>query len=388
MPKTQSRSLSSTGKQEPPSPLEYVNFKIGDRATVKLNHPIFPGVNCTITAFPSPDAAIVELDSGLRERLLLKYLEPLLEQNQEPNNNSSIPSYLEAVISDNPTKQLPSNDWGGILVEVEEALTPDEERERHRLELKVERAFYEAGFGLRELRDKRLYRSTHQTFEEYCIDRFGYTRRNTNYMIAAAAVVENLGTNGSQNDENKNLATKSSQVLPTSERQVRPLVSLAPVEQRLAWQQAVDLADGKVPSGRIVKGVVERLKEKPLNFASSYCSVGEIFKLQRLMDDDQKYNGWWGIALEVENRLSVKCQVYDRTIEIRQENIKRIDMDKQQLVHQQAIIERVSRLARCNLDPAVWALLQVLNQQTYHTSVQIKLLETAEQLYGIYDYKN
>lgn len=44
-------------------------------------------------------------------------------------------------------------------------LTQDEEQERHRLELKVERAFYEAGAALRQLRDKRLYRSTHGTFE-------------------------------------------------------------------------------------------------------------------------------------------------------------------------------------------------------------------------------
>jgi hypothetical protein len=66
-------------------------------------------------------------------------------------------------------------------VEVFEDLTYDEERARHRLELRVERAFYEAGKALAELRDRRLYRSTHKTFETYCRDRFRFTRHSANY---------------------------------------------------------------------------------------------------------------------------------------------------------------------------------------------------------------
>ncbi|MEH1868989.1 MAG: hypothetical protein V7K69_28900 [Nostoc sp.] len=31
----------------------------------------------------------------------------------------------------------------------------------------MERAFFEAGKALAKLRDRRLYRSTHKTFEEY-----------------------------------------------------------------------------------------------------------------------------------------------------------------------------------------------------------------------------
>ncbi len=66
----------------------------------------------------------------------------------------------------------------GLGVEVIELaqLSTDEERERLHLERKVERAFYEAGMALKELRDRRLYRSTHKTFEEYCRERFGYGR--------------------------------------------------------------------------------------------------------------------------------------------------------------------------------------------------------------------
>ncbi len=59
---------------------------------------------------------------------------------------------------------------------VTDELTEEEERERQLLERQVERAFYLAGRALRSLRDRRLYRSTHKTFEEYCLDRFGMKR--------------------------------------------------------------------------------------------------------------------------------------------------------------------------------------------------------------------
>ena len=60
-------------------------------------------------------------------------------------------------------------------VEVTE-LTEQEISDCLHLERKVERAFFEAGKALMELRDRKLYRSTHKTFEEYCRDRFGHNR--------------------------------------------------------------------------------------------------------------------------------------------------------------------------------------------------------------------
>lgn len=126
-----------------------------------------------------------------------------------------------------------------VAVEVLEELTEQELSERHHLELRVERAFYEAGAALGELRDKRLYRSTHRTFEDYVRERFGYSRVTAHYKIAAAAVMKNLLTNGEQ-------------ILPTSERQVRDLVGYPPKSQCLIWSQGVEQAGGKVPTSRIM----------------------------------------------------------------------------------------------------------------------------------------
>ncbi|BAY67013.1 hypothetical protein NIES22_71570 (plasmid) [Calothrix brevissima NIES-22] len=49
------------------------------------------------------------------------------------------------------------------------------------------------------------------------------------------------------------MGTIGSQILPMSDRQVRPLVLLEPEQQRLAWQQTIEQASGKILSSRIVQ---------------------------------------------------------------------------------------------------------------------------------------
>ena len=138
-------------------------------------------------------------------------------------------------------------------VEIPE-LTEQEISDRLNLERKVERAFFEAGKALMELRDHRLYRSIYRTFEEYCRDRFGYTHRRVNYLIAGSVVFDNIatgtncsqnegvdetGTNCSQNEEADKTRPNPSRILPTNEGQVRPLAQLEPQQQAEVWQRAV-----------------------------------------------------------------------------------------------------------------------------------------------------
>lgn len=67
----------------------------------------------------------------------------------------------------------------------------------------------EAGKALTQLRDRKLYRSTHKTFEEYCrvrpwrwrSHRFGFTRMAAALKIASVKVMENLSTNGLQKSD-------------------------------------------------------------------------------------------------------------------------------------------------------------------------------------------
>ncbi len=68
----------------------------------------------------------------------------------------------------------------------------------------------EAVKALQELRDRRLYRSNHKTFESYCQERFGHSRQKANFLIAGARAYENLTTNGCQTDP-ENLTTIGTQ---------------------------------------------------------------------------------------------------------------------------------------------------------------------------------
>ncbi|WP_366933203.1 hypothetical protein [Nostoc sp. NMS7] len=210
-------------------------------------------------------------------------------------------------------------------VEVPE-LTEQEISDRLHLERKVERAFFEAGKALMELRDRRLYRSTHKTFEEYCRSRFGYTRMAATYKIAAATVMENLSTIGLQNAEittdglqppqmstiglqNVEMSTSGLQILPTNERQVRSLVALEPEVQRTAWQQAVQEAGGKVPTGRIVKDVVQRIMERT-KVPNTY-QLGEVCQI--LAKDNPELRGkggCWAIVSAV-NEFSCTVTMWD-----------------------------------------------------------------------------
>ncbi|MGK7898704.1 MAG: hypothetical protein AB4372_35095 [Xenococcus sp. (in: cyanobacteria)] len=131
-----------------------------------------------------------------------------------------------------------------------EPLTLEEESERLRLERQVERAFYQAGLALKTLRDQKLYRATHHNFRDYCQERFGFGKSAVYYLISAVDIVDNLKKSPPMVD-----------TLPTSERQVRPLKSLKASQQRKAWAEAVEQAQG-VPTAKIVKEVVKQLKKQ------------------------------------------------------------------------------------------------------------------------------
>ena len=108
-----------------------------------------------------------------------------------------------------------------VQIEVLKDLTYDEQNDRLHLERKVERAFYEAGKALQELRERKLYRSTHKTFEDYCKDRFGFGRSRSCRLIDAVAVCDNLSysqmlPNGQQKESEAKMLPNGSQILPSS----------------------------------------------------------------------------------------------------------------------------------------------------------------------------
>jgi hypothetical protein len=165
----------------------------------------------------------------------------------------------------------------------ERLLSLEERQERNSLEQTVVQAFYIAGESLKALRDKRLYRETHATFEAYIRDRFAFTRRAADYLISAASVVENL--------KREPMVLKCN-VLPTNERQCRPLAKLPAQQQREAWNKAVELAGNKVPSSKLVNKIVREMS--PLE---------NIKKRRRTKAEFEEVNYNAGIGIEYAIRL-------------------------------------------------------------------------------------
>ncbi|MCC5668267.1 hypothetical protein LC653_31510 [Nostoc sp. CHAB 5784] len=284
-------------------------------------------------------------------------------------------------------------------VEVPE-LTDQEQSDRLHLERKVERAFFEAGKALAELRERRLHRSTHKTFEEYCRSRFGYTHRHVNYLIAASNVVDNIimgtngsqneisdemGTNGSQNEIPDEMGTNGSQILPTSERQVRPLVPKEPKSQRSCWQKAVEVAGGKVPTGRIVKDVVQRIIERT-KVPNTY-QIGEVCQI--LAKDNPELRGkggCWSIVSQV-NEFSCTVRTWDGEYTVGLQYLKSCNYLPAECEQMRQICDRISRVYSSGMEETAKNLLQLLGKlnRPYLTAVEEKLLSVIEKEYEIID---
>lgn len=113
------------------------------------------------------------------------------------------------------------------------------------LETVIERGlqtFVEVGNALMEIRDSRLYREQHGTFEDYCRERWAISKIHAYRLMGAAQVVTNL--------ESNQLVT-----LPANEAQARALSKLAPQFQREVWPIVVDTA----PNGNITANHVQRV---------------------------------------------------------------------------------------------------------------------------------
>jgi len=118
-----------------------------------------------------------------------------------------------------------------------------------------------AGIGdasLKVLRDKRLYRATHKTFEDYCWDRFRFKRDKADRAISFAGTLESLTQRCVKN-------------LPETAHQALPLKSLpTPDLQAQAWEQAQADSGKEQPSNREVAEAVAKVQAE-LEAATQRC---------------------------------------------------------------------------------------------------------------------
>jgi hypothetical protein len=112
--------------------------------------------------------------------------------------------------------------------------------------------------ALLKVRDGRLYRLSHGTFEDYCRDRWEMTDRRARQLMSAAEVVTNVN---------------SGTMVPVTERQARPLTPLPAPVQREAWARAVESAPNGKPTARIVEAAVAEVtgRQAPSSGSSAWA---------------------------------------------------------------------------------------------------------------------
>jgi N6-adenosine-specific RNA methylase IME4 len=140
-----------------------------------------------------------------------------------------------------------------------EPLSPHEARQLARLEEIVEHglsAFLAVAAALVEIRDQRLYRATHPTFESYVRERFGLARRTAYGYLEAAVVAANVPSEA--HDLSLSHLRALAPLAPDDQRVLAPIISpLAVAEARRiikAWRaqqraQQPDQAPPPIPDG-------------------------------------------------------------------------------------------------------------------------------------------
>lgn len=111
-------------------------------------------------------------------------------------------------------------------------------------------SFVDVGEALADVRDSRLYRSTHASFEDYCLERWGLSRKRSYDLMGAASVVRGLSPMGDTEP-------------PANERQARELAPLRDDPERMAhaWRKASETAEAE---GRNVTAADVRRAVRPV----------------------------------------------------------------------------------------------------------------------------
>jgi hypothetical protein len=106
------------------------------------------------------------------------------------------------------------------------------------------KTFIEVGEALLEIRDRRLYRDTHPTFEDYLADRWGISKRHGNRLIQSAEVARIVGPIGP---------------IPATESQARELAPLLPDPDSLrdVWTRV--MAQTGRPTAAAIRAVREEV---------------------------------------------------------------------------------------------------------------------------------
>lgn len=97
--------------------------------------------------------------------------------------------------------------------------------------------FTEVGNALLAIRDQRLYRAGHGTFEDYCQQRWGFSRIRAHQLIEAAGTALTIVNSGLP--------------APSNEGQARMLAHIPSPQRAEVWRETLERTEGK-PTARAI----------------------------------------------------------------------------------------------------------------------------------------
>lgn len=180
------------------------------------------------------------------------------------------------------------------------------------------KGFIRVGMALKEIKDKRLYRSKYTTWKDYLKGEWDISRAYGDRYIDAFEVIENLNSSFRKSapigalldedgpDQNVHHGGHSEEdsdafefPFPKNEAQTRPLTLLKPEQQPEAWKMAVRMSGYKVTALAVTKVVQEILESQleddkngiqqtiikevtvPDDFSSQFTRLLEILDMHR-----------------------------------------------------------------------------------------------------------
>ena len=163
----------------------------------------------------------------------------------------------------------------------------------------VTRSFIIRGDALREIRDERLYRESHDTFHEYCQARFRLTRPKANQLIDSARCGNSL-----------------SQIAhvepPTSECQVRPLEKLSEKVAAEAWTHA-SLAKQRPITEKMVRKSLGQVLCKPRQIPTTDGVVDKLLQACSDFNSDLLRRGYSTLTPKEVSALSRISDIISQT---------------------------------------------------------------------------
>ena len=188
----------------------------------------------------------------------------------------------------------------------------------------------------------------------------------------AAVIFDNLEQKCDRNDH----------ILPTNEWQVRPLSKLDADIQPEAWEQAVESANGKVPSHRIFDDAVQRIMERT-QVPNTY-QLGEVCQI--LAKDNPELRGkggCWGIVSQV-NEFSCTVKTWNGEYTVGLQHMKSFNYLPAECEQMQVICDRINRVYSGGLEESVQRFLKSLGKlnRAYLTGLEEKVLSLLESEFG------